>query len=134
MKKTVSLDGKPYRTHGDALRALGIDYFGKGHREGAYALFDGWRIWFPNMTGQSGDWLNRLSDDGEVIEENYVGKGEPHDSRGVFDSGARLIVFPRLKEGYVFKGVFEVERANARIRRYRRCAKSCEICFDARLG
>lgn len=134
MKKIVSLDGKSYRTHKDALRALGINYFGKAHREGAYALFDGWRVWFPNMIEQSGDWLNRLSEGGTVIEENYIGKGEPHDGRDIPDSGTRLIVFPKLEEGYVFKGVFKIERANVRIRQYRRCAKSCEIRFDVKLG
>lgn len=132
MKKTVAFDGTAFPTHKEVLKSLGIDYPGKIHQEGVYALFDGWRIWFPNMTRQSGDWLNRFSDGETVIEENYVGSGDPNDCRDVPDKKTKLVVFPKLKEGYVFKGVFEVERANERTRLYRRCAESCEICFDVR--
>lgn len=132
MKKTVALDGTAFPTHKEVLKSLGIGYPGKIHQEGAYALFDGWRIWFPNMTRQNGDWLNRFSDGETAIEENYVGSGDLHGNRDVPDKETKLIVFPKLEEGYVFKGVFEVERVNERTRRYRRCAESCEISFDAR--
>lgn len=134
MRNIVNQDGHAYRTHKEVLNALGIDYPGKGHREGSYALFDGWRIWFPNMTGQGGDWLNRFFEGERVIEETYVGKGEPNGGRVIFGSETRLIVFPKFKNGYEFRGVFEVERANARIRRYRKLAESCELRFDARLA
>ncbi len=133
MKKTVIMDGKSFSTHKEVLKFLGIDYPGKMHQEGAYALFDGWRIWFPNMTRQGGDWLNRFSDGEMAIEENYVGSGDPNASRDVPDAETKLIVFPRFEEGYVFKGVFEVEWTKERTRRYRRAAESCEICFEVGL-
>lgn len=129
-KIVVKNDGHEYGTHKEALASLGINFRSSVHHEGAYALFGDWSIWFPNMTGNGGDWQNRFVSGESVIEETYLADGEPNDDWTLLTSNTRLIVFAKIANKYVFKGVYGVKQATARMRQYHKLAESCELHFE----
>lgn len=119
----VTKDSIYASSHAEFLNKL-LSISLKGYRQCTYALDYGYEIWMIRLDGKISKegWVNRLLNNGNLAQEEYVGK--PNDrlsGHKIFPTKKRLIFDildgPYHGKEYIFRGVFEIDSLSSNINR-----------------